>query len=259
MHQRHRHILAYNLAVDLSLAHRRYAQQAGWTAQLRRYIFSRAGLPNAKRVLEIGCGTGVVLSTITAPAAHLAGVDIDLAALKVAGQQAPAATLAAADAHKLPFADSSFDIAFFHFVLLWLAKPDAALAQARRVTRRGGTIIAFAEPDYTQRVDQPAELAHIGQLQTEALRAQGSDPAIGSRLPELFAAAGIRIEESGQLASQPAEAPSDDLELEVLRADLSPLVDSATLEDLLAKERASRSAGFRVLHVPTFYAWGRVE
>jgi ubiquinone/menaquinone biosynthesis C-methylase UbiE len=245
--------------VDLSLAHRRYTQQAGWTAQLRRHIFASAGLPNAKRVLEIGCGTGAVLSTITAPAAHLAGIDIDRAAIQMAKRTVPTAILAAADAHKLPFASGSFDIAFFHFVLLWLSQPAAALAEARRVTRRGGAIIAFAEPDYTVRVDRPAELAHIGQLQTDALRAQGADPAIGSRLAELFAQAGIRIEESGQLASQPDQAPADDLELEVLRADLAPLVDAATLEDLLAKERSSRSAGFRVLHVPTFYAWGRVE
>lgn len=245
--------------MDLHLAHRRYTQQAGWTAQLRRHIFARAGLPNARRVLEVGCGTGAVLSTLKAPAVHLTGIDIDRAALQIARQQAPVATLAAGDAHKLPFAAGSFDIAFFHFVLLWLSQPAAALAEARRVTRRGGAIIAFAEPDYTQRIDEPAELQRLGVLQTVALRAQGADPSLGSRLPQLFAQAGISLEDAGTLSAEATSADLDDLELKVLRADLTPHVPPQELERLLAEDRASRSAGTRVLNVPTYYAWGRVE
>jgi ubiquinone/menaquinone biosynthesis C-methylase UbiE len=248
----------YNLGVDLALAHCRYQQQAGWTSQLRRHIFARAGLPNARRILEVGCGTGAVLSTITASGAQLFGVDIDRAALHLAKREAPAAKLAAADAHRLPFSTASMDIVLFHFVLLWLHQPAVALEEAVRVTRRGGAIIAFAEPDHTQRTDAPAELRELGTLQTQALRAQGADPSIGRRLPQLFAAAGI-LKESGMLASPPTAASPDDLELEVLRADLAPRMDAQSLDALLATDHASRSAGTRTLHVPTYYAWGRAN
>jgi len=38
--------------------HKRYVQQAGWTSELRNYLFKRAGLSGARRVLEVGCGSG---------------------------------------------------------------------------------------------------------------------------------------------------------------------------------------------------------
>jgi hypothetical protein len=41
--------------------HSRYLQQAGWTSKLRGYLFQRAGVDKASRVLEVGCGTGAVL------------------------------------------------------------------------------------------------------------------------------------------------------------------------------------------------------
>ncbi|PIV25986.1 MAG: SAM-dependent methyltransferase, partial [Anaerolineae bacterium CG03_land_8_20_14_0_80_58_20] len=38
--------------------HERYTQQARWTRDLRAYLFDKAGLRDARRVLEVGCGTG---------------------------------------------------------------------------------------------------------------------------------------------------------------------------------------------------------
>lgn len=245
----------------LELAHRRFIQQAGWTATLRRHIFQRAGLPNARRVVEIGCGTGAVLRTVVLPPhAGLHGVDIDLALLRVAGQEVTTAKLVAADAHRLPYSDGAFDIAFFHFVLLWLADPVNALAETARVTRPGGAVIAFAEPDYYQRVDQPGRLAELGKLQTEALRTQGADPDLGGRLPELLQSAGLKVVESGQLR-RPAEPPKAEdaaLEWEVMRADLQGLMDAQGLDNLEQVDQQARLAGERIAFVPTYYAWGRV-
>ncbi|MCK7482052.1 MAG: class I SAM-dependent methyltransferase [Candidatus Moduliflexus flocculans] len=49
--------------------HARYSQQAKWTRNLRAYIFDKIKLDDATRVLEVGCGTGAILSEL--PASHL--------------------------------------------------------------------------------------------------------------------------------------------------------------------------------------------
>jgi SAM-dependent methyltransferase len=241
--------------LNLELAHRRYRQQAAWTQPARAHLLAAAGLPNAARVLEVGCGTGAVLSTLsTASRTGIFGIDIDLAALRFARREAKA-LLTGGDAERLPYSNAVFDITFCHFVLLWVRDPAAALAEMRRVTRPGGAVLALAEPDYSQRVDEPAELAPLGAAQTAALRAQGADPAVGGRLPELFEQAGFSKVESGQLEMQQASAADWKLEHEVLRADLA---DAVGMESLLEKDRAAWEAGRRVLQVPTFYAWARV-
>lgn len=248
------------MALPLALAHRRYRQQAGWTAQLRRHILSRAGLPNARRVLEIGCGTGAVLGTVRhGPQTRLFGVDIDLPSPRIAYQEAPDSGLAAGDAHSLPFPNAVFDISFFHFVLLWLADPATALAEAIRVTRTGGAVIAFAEPDYSQRVIEDASMSKIGGLQMENLRAQGANPAIGGSLAEIFAAAGIQTVEFGALQPAPATLEGDalELELDVLRSDLAGSLPAQDLEKTLETLRETESE-FVSLQVPTYFCWGRV-
>ncbi|MBX3046177.1 MAG: methyltransferase domain-containing protein [Anaerolineales bacterium] len=240
-----------------ALAHQRYSQQAAWTAPARRHLLAAAGLHNARRVLEVGCGTGAILSTLSMPAGgQLAGLDIDRDALALARQHAPAAELTAGDAHALPYPDASFDIAFCHFVLLWVAQPAQALAEMRRVVRRGGAVLALAEPDYSQRTDAPNELAPLGRAQSEALRARGADPTVGGRLPALFAAAGLQLVDSGLLQTS---SPAAEGEAATLRADLSGHMPAQELERWLVLDAAAWAAGTRQLHVPTFYAFGRVS
>jgi SAM-dependent methyltransferase len=250
------------MPLSLELANRRYMQQAGWTEPMRRHLLRQAGLPNARRVLDIGCGSGAVLrSIVRGPRAELFGVDIDRGALQLARQQASEARLAAGDAHQLPYKEQAFDICFFHFVLLWLKEPAAALQEARRVTRLGGCVLALAEPDYSQRVDRPASLAELGRMQTEALRSQGAQPEIGGHLTELFRAAGLDIVETGQLESiaRPATSREADLEWQVLRADLQGRVPESELDSLAAEDLRARRAGERILSVPTFYVWAKVS
>jgi malonyl-CoA O-methyltransferase len=46
-----------------------------------------------------------------------------------------------ADARALPFGDASFDVVFSNLMLQWLAPPDAALAEMRRVLKPGGLLL----------------------------------------------------------------------------------------------------------------------
>lgn len=248
-------------SLDLINWHKRFVQQARWTAQVREYGFGRAGLASARRVLEVGCGSGALLGEVTTGGRLVCGLDIDPAFLRLAGEAAPKARRVQGDGHTLPFAAGSFDLTFCHFVLLWVADPAAVLAEMRRVTRSGGAVLALAEPDYGGRIDYPELLAVLGRWQAEALARQGAEPAMGRRLAGLLHAAGLREVETGVLGGQwsgrPAAADRE-AEWAVLESDLHGLAPASALADLRRVDAAAWERGDRVLFVPTFYGWGVV-
>ena len=238
--------------------HARYTQQAGWTAQIRRYLYEKAGLTRTARVLEPGCGTGAVLTDC--PAGTLHGLDWDWQHLQIAQHAVPRARLVRADADTLPYADASFDACLTHYFLLWV-NAARVLAEMRRVTRPGGMILALAEPDYGARIDFPAELAEIGQLQGSALERQGADPHRGRKLAALFTAAGLQQVTSGVMGGEWSAMQLEDgwdLEWAALEADLAGSLPAERLAELRRIDAAARQHGERILFVPTFYAIGRV-
>lgn len=239
--------------------HARYTQQAGWTAQIRRYLYEKSGLARTARVLEPGCGTGAVLADCPADALH--GLDWDMQHLQVARRTVPHACLVRADANALPYADASFDACLTHYFLLWV---DAArmLAEMRRVTRPGGVILALAEPDYGARIDFPAELAEIGQLQGSALERQGADSRMGRKLAALFTAGGLQQVTTGVMGGEWSARQFEDhgwnLEWAALEADLIGSLPPDRLAELRRIDAAAWQRGERILFVPTFYAIGWV-
>ncbi len=239
--------------------HTRYSQQANWTRDLRTYIFKKVGLENAPRVLEVGCGTGAILSELPKrPDIH--GADINLVALIECRVHAPDALLIQGDALQLPYLKQTFDIVYSHFLLLWVSDPLQALLEMKRVTRSGGYVIAFAEPNYLERVDQPDELIPLGKWQTESLVRQGANPGVGARLAELFIEAGITIIETGTIQSQEYEPPPEewDLEWDVIESDLKGWIADQDIQNVKEVDQKARKRGERVLHVPTYFAWGKV-
>lgn len=239
--------------------HTRFTQQAHWTRDLRVYLFGCAGLEHASRVLEVGCGTAAVLDGLPTRAA-LHGLDLDQARLSEASIHVPAAFLTCGDALCLPYPDAAFDLVFCHFLLLWVSDPLQALLEMRRVTRPGGDVLALAEPDYSARQDAPPVLEQLGQLQNESLQQQGADIALGSRLGELFAQAGMQPIECGTLTPSPSEPPPPgerDLEWEVLEADLTGFVPAEVVQSYRLLHLAAQQKGERILHVPTWFAWAQ--
>ena len=239
--------------------HTRYTQQAKWTRDLRAYIFGKIQLDDAHRVLEVGCGTGAILSELPAHI-PLHGLDIDPAALAQCKIHTAAASLILGNALQLPYSNNSFDVVYCHFLLLWVRDPLQALTEMKRVTRPGGTIIAFAEPDYSNRIDKPDELVPLGKWQTDSLRRQGADPNFGARLAESFFQAGIQIIETGTIQSIENEALLEDWEIEwaVIESDLAGSVPNEDIQRMKRLDKAARERGERVLHVPTYFAWGHV-
>lgn len=93
-----------------------------------------------KDVLEVGCGTGLVLSRIAGFARSVRGVDISPNMLQRARERQ--LDVQVGSATELPFADQSFDVACSFKVLAHIRDIDRALAEMARVVRPGGHVIA---------------------------------------------------------------------------------------------------------------------
>jgi SAM-dependent methyltransferase len=240
--------------------HSRFYQQAGWTKQIRQYLLARLSLSPSGRILEVGCGTGVITTSLSQDtSSSIFGLDINLAFLRLAHQSNPSACFTAGNAFDLPFPNGIFDAVVCHFFLLWAQQPDQALAEMRRVVRVQGAVVAFAEPDYGGRIDYPDALVELGRLQAGALHRQGADPDMGRKLSGLFHAAGFHDVETGLMGGQWRGQPSPtelDSEWSTLEADLTGLLPTTRLRELRRVDEAAWQNGQRVLFVPTLYAVG---
>jgi len=256
--------------------HQRYHQQSLWTRDLRSYLYSRLPVDNLENIIEVGCGTGVILKELLERFAassngRIYGLDFDEGNLRFAKEYLPQTRLCTGDAHRLPYADACFDLTVCHFLLLWVKDPGQVLQEMVRVTRSGGAVAAFAEPDYSGRIDYPETLAQLGEWQVSSLQLQGANPRIGRMLCALLHRAGLINIQAGVLGNQWYEPPSlQDRQREwaVLQEDLDRLLPAMTdheiaeitsqVEKLRAEEEQAWERGDRILFVPTFYAWGVV-
>ena len=248
--------------MDLTTAqwHDRYIKQAEWTASLREFIFKQININSAGSVLEVGCGTGAVLSSLPNGLRSF-GIDLQFEPLEFAANSFQRSAYVCGDAFHLPLADTSFDFTFCHYLLLWLKSPLDALQEMKRVTKPGGFVVAFAEPDHAGRIDYPPELKELGTMQSQSLEIQGVNLMSGRQLAGLFSKAGLNAIVAGVsgFQRQPAGLPEWFMsEWQMLEHDLIGKVDAAELTRYRALDERTWNQGSRVLWVPTFYAFGRV-
>lgn len=248
--------------------HQRYIQQARWTKDLRQKIFSYPWFINSQYVIELGCGTGAVLEEIIPFHKRcLIGLDIDRDPLSFASTSNSSFKLVQGDAFITPFSSSTFDLSFCHYLLLWLENPALVIQEMVRITKPGGWIIAFAEPDYGGRIDYPNELENLAKIQSNSLIQQGANIYIGRILKSLFIQAGMTEVVCGILGAHwSVSNPSDiAIESQVLLSDFNSIdksSESMSLDRYIYLQQIDQRAWqdqTRILFVPTFYAWGKVN
>jgi ubiquinone/menaquinone biosynthesis C-methylase UbiE len=149
-------------------------------------------------LLEVGCGTGLLLARLAAIARNAQGIDLSPGMLAKA--QARGLTVRQGNAAKLPYPDGSFDVTCSFKVLAHVPCIEHALAEMIRVTRPSGVVIAeFYNPvslrGLVKRLGPAGAISHT--TKESAVFTRFDSPwAISSLLPpgsRIIARRGVRI------------------------------------------------------------------
>jgi len=121
-------------------------QMGRWSRRLAPKFIEFSGIKNADRVLDVGCGTGSLTSTLALNPniRGLHGVDFSAAYIEHAKRSYDGSRIQfkVGDACALPFGDQEFDHSLSMLVLQFIPQPEKAVSEMRRVTRPGGTVAA---------------------------------------------------------------------------------------------------------------------
>jgi SAM-dependent methyltransferase len=217
-----------------------------WLA--RRYA------PRARRVLEIGCGTGFVLQALRAscPSASIVGSELHSAGLAIArGRHDGMVELIQADARRLYVRDA-LDVVCALDVLEHIEEDEQVLKEIEAALRHGGFLIA-AVPQHPWLWSESDDLSHhvrryrMGEIERKA-KVAGFDLRLADSFVSLLLPAMVIRRVVGRMWSgwarraNPAEAPTDPLAREF---GVSPNLNRA-MRAVLRMEHRLRRAGLRL-------------
>lgn len=184
------------LFVDPSAARRVEAlyRTADITAQ-RAAMLEMLALRPGGRVIDVGCGPGLLAASMAeqvGPGGQVLGVDSAEAMIAIAGANCaahPQVRVTLADATALPAADGGADALTCIQVLEYVPDVAAALAEFRRVLRKGGKLLVM-DTDWTSCLWASADDARMKRI-LSAWDGHCAHPHLPRRLGGLLAAAGF--------------------------------------------------------------------
>jgi SAM-dependent methyltransferase len=124
---------------DLATAYRRY--RLGYAPELYAAL-EEFGIVSGARVLDVGCGTGLVAHELSTRGCRVSGVDVSGPMLDHARELVPEGTFVVASAEALPFGDATFDAAVSAQAFHWFDQAKA-LVEMARVVRPGGAVAVW--------------------------------------------------------------------------------------------------------------------
>ncbi len=115
-----------------------YARNGRFVSELARPTLEMLAPKQGERILDLGCGDGVLTLEIKASGADVLGADLSDELLSAAS--AKGLEVRKADGHALPF-DNEFDAVFTNAALHWMRKPELVIAGVRRALKPGGRFV----------------------------------------------------------------------------------------------------------------------
>jgi SAM-dependent methyltransferase len=117
----------------------RYARNARFVADLGAPVVELLAPRAGERILDLGCGDGVLTAKLASMGCDVIGVDASAPQVEAARKRKVDARVM--DGEHLGF-DSEFDAVFSNAALHWMRNPDKVIAGVRRVLRPHGRFVA---------------------------------------------------------------------------------------------------------------------
>ena len=129
--------------------------------QKEKYSAALEDLKLREKVLDLGCGTGLLAEFLKVP---LFGCDMSFAMLKKAKKRGVLAVQA--DLDMLPFKSETFNSVVSFTALQNLPKPDAALKEIKRISKRNSTIVItyLKKFDFSNQIQKEFDVLEIRDL-----------------------------------------------------------------------------------------------
>ena len=169
--------------------------------QMRDAYLAQLALAPTAHILELGCGTGVVLRALAQRrdfSGRLVGVDqspvLIAAARRLAAEEGvdQHLELQVGDVHDLSVGESSFDVVVAHTLLSHVADPFMALKEAARIVRPGGSVALF-DGDFASLTFAHPDPAFAKAMDEALVEAVVTHPRLMRDLPRLLQQAGLEI------------------------------------------------------------------
>ncbi len=181
----------------------------------RRRVREAIGARPGERVLDVGCGPGLLAAELAAaigPGGAVAGIDVSEDMLALADEQIARVAEAAkaggepiapvgfrvGEATELPFPDAGFDVVVVTQVYEYVAEIGRALAEARRVLVPGGRLVIL-DTDWDSLVWHSGDRVRMDRV-LHAWEDHLADPRLPRRLPGLLREAGFTAVETTAFA-----------------------------------------------------------
>jgi SAM-dependent methyltransferase len=231
--------------------------QAPEEVAARETYLDLLGIGPGTRVLDVGCGSGVVTRAIAARGATVLGIDPNPGLLEIASEHAPEIRFEPGDA--LTLQKEQFDVVVSITVLEHMPSAQQAVPNLVRAVKPGGRIGIMCGDQDSFVVAHP-DRALTRRIVASFTDARFANPWIGRDVPGLLARAGVKHIQVRAFPTLDRDPTRFAGQAARLRADIAHQTGAITAEerdrwlDQLEAQRDSFLAGALYL-----FSWGTVE
>lgn len=168
----------------------RLRKQADITLIYEKKIWDEISLASHKKILDLGCGSGIMSSELAkiADSGEVIGIDLSESILKEAcwlkdSQGISNLKFQSGSVHKLNFPDNYFDFVYSRLLFQHLVEPNKVLNNIYRILKPGGVIYLLDVDNSWFSIDpEPQSFQSLRHNLTSLQKSQGGDPYVGRKL-----------------------------------------------------------------------------